>query len=53
MEQAFHRRGWQPGPQENSVTVLDNGDILVLTTTDGYSENGAEEVWTIKGRLKD
>jgi hypothetical protein len=36
----------------NSVTVLDNGDIIVLTTTDGYSENGAEEVWMIRGRLK-
>lgn len=36
----------------NSVNVLENGEIIVLTTTDGYSENGAEEVWMIKGRLK-
>ena len=36
----------------NSVTVLSNGDIIVLTTTDGFSENGSEEVWMIRGRLK-
>jgi hypothetical protein len=35
------------------VNQLANGDIIVLTTTDGYSKNGAEEVWMIKGKLKD
>jgi hypothetical protein len=36
----------------NSVAALDNGDIIVLTSTNGFSENGSTQVWMIRGRRK-
>ncbi|AWW32258.1 hypothetical protein DN752_20105 [Echinicola strongylocentroti] len=35
----------------NSLTVLEDGKILALTSTNGYSENGKTEVWMIEGEL--
>jgi len=35
----------------NSVTGLDNGEVVALTSTNGFSENGKFEVWLIKGIL--
>ncbi|WP_186755442.1 hypothetical protein [Echinicola salinicaeni] len=36
----------------NSITVLEDGSILALTSTNGYSEKGKTEVWMIKGHLE-
>ncbi|WP_215224162.1 sialidase family protein [Echinicola shivajiensis] len=35
----------------NSITVLEDGSILALTSTNGYSKKGRTEVWMIKGNL--
>lgn len=36
----------------NSVAALNNGEIIVLTSTNGFSKDGTTEVWMIKGRLR-
>ena len=36
----------------NSIIALDNGDIIVLTSTNGLSSEGRNEVWMIKGKLR-
>jgi hypothetical protein len=36
----------------NSVTALDNGEIVALTSTNGLSPSARNEVWMIKGRIK-
>jgi hypothetical protein len=36
----------------NSVAALDNGEVVVLTSTNGFSKKGEYEVWMIKGKLK-
>ncbi|MBD8487285.1 exo-alpha-sialidase [Echinicola sp. CAU 1574] len=43
-------------PQEsighwNSITVLQDGKILALTSTNGFSDKGQTEVWMIQGEL--
>jgi hypothetical protein len=35
----------------NSLSILADSTIIALTSTNGYSTNGAVEVWMIKGRL--
>jgi hypothetical protein len=35
----------------NSVVSLDNGEIAVLTSTNGLAQGGRQEVWMIKGRM--
>ena len=35
----------------NSVAALDNGEIVLLTSSNGISQNGNYEVWMIKGEL--
>jgi len=35
----------------NSVAALDNGEIVLLTSSNGISQNGKHEVWMIKGEL--
>lgn len=36
----------------NSVAALSNGDVIALTSSNGLSPSGRDEVWMIKGRLK-
>lgn len=35
----------------NSVSIIDKDVVVALTSTNAFSENGATEVWMIKGRV--
>jgi hypothetical protein len=37
----------------NSLCALNNGEVILLTTTNAYSSNGRDQIWMIKGKVSD